>query len=453
MAFRPVNIFIDGKELTGYTDAQMSRSKDDVTGSFSVSIFFTYVPEEPVMVNAARGRQVALYVGGQIAFLGTIDAREGSGAHHGDPGTTSSESSTIGSKGKTNSSVDIGPNEYTVKLSARGMTKRLIDSSHQHPTTNMIKPTTKQVIEKLVEPFEVEIEWRGAEIKLDKVRFKDGARVSDEIRRLASENAYFVYETRDGKLRVTESAGPERGEDLILGDNILRFSAQQSENNSNSEIKVKGQLTNKEKWGEEATDKRLKIVEDEWVRTYIPLIIQHYGNGDDEALDRRAKFEANKRSAKSKEVTIEVFHVQSRTGQPWDIGTLHYVEIPPEGIFEEFECTGVSYDIKANSLTTTLTLSPPPTTGSSGASPGTLGNMPKMSTSSPGGRRAIMKTTSAPGEFPDPWTGPNLVAAVQTVAVVAAAVVPVLGALKNVAKATVPSQLPPSFEVTDDNRK
>ena len=67
-----------------------------------------------------------------------------------------------------------------------------------------------------------------------------------------------------------------------------------------------------------------------------------------------------KRSSESKKITIEVFHVQSPSGAPWDIGNVHYVEVPPEGIFDMFECTQLTYHVNAEKeLKTTLTLSPP----------------------------------------------------------------------------------------------
>ena len=73
----------------------------------------------------------------------------------------------------------------------------------------MMQPTTKEVVEKLVEPWKIQVEWKAETIKLDKVRFRDGARVIDELHRVALENCYFMYETRDGKLRVTDGVGSD----------------------------------------------------------------------------------------------------------------------------------------------------------------------------------------------------------------------------------------------------
>ena len=106
------------------------------------------------------------------------------------------------------------------------------------------------------------------------------------------------------------------------------------------------------------------------MKSYAPFIIQHNGDADEKTLERRARFEMNARAAKSKKIEIEVFHVMSQGG-PWDIGNMHYVEVPPEGIFDMFECTELTYNVDAkDKLTTSLTLSPPPSGGSEGASGG-----------------------------------------------------------------------------------
>ncbi len=250
----------------------------------------------------------------------------------------------------------------------------------------------------------------GEVIKLDKARFRDGARVIDELSRVATENCYFMYETRDGKLRVTDGVGSASGggDPLILGINILTFSAEQSEDEAKSKVKVKGQRSKKDKWGEEAVLKTFKEVSDSWVKDFAPHIVQHNGDADDKTLERRARFEMNKRAAKSKKITIEVFHVQSQSGAPWDVGNTHYVEVPPEGIFDVFECTELEYSVDADkTLKTKLTLSPPPSGGAGGGGGGF--GLSSLNMNVGQARRSQSGITSIAGQFPAPWSPPMLV--------------------------------------------
>ena len=398
---KPVVITVGGSELTTWTEMTLQRSKEEMTGSLSISIFAGAMPSAPMARAAAAGAEILVYVGGMIAFTGTVDKRKGTGSKSGKKGTKEEDSSKSG----TSMSTNIGPDEYTIKITARGKTKRLIDSSHQHDTTNMLKPTTKEVVEKLIEPFKVGLEWKGETIKLDKVRFRDGARVVDELNRVSVENCYFMYETREGKLCVTDGVGGQTGggDPLILGVNILTFSAEQSEEEQKSKVKVKGQRSKKKKWGEEAVLKTFKEMQNKSMKSFVPHIVQHNGDADDKTLERRARFEMNARAAKGKKIEIEVFHVQSQGG-PWDIGNMHYVEVPPEGIFDMFECTQLTYHVDSEkNLKTSLTLSPPPSAG--GGEGFGLGSI-NFNTGS--ARRSQSGISNVAGQFPDPWTSPDL---------------------------------------------
>jgi prophage tail gpP-like protein len=404
---KPVVIAVGGSALETWTEMTLQRKKEDLTGELNVTIFAGAMPSIPMVQAIKCGAEITVYVGGQLAFCGTVDKREGSGTKKGKKGSDGGDQKS--GKGESKASVNIGPTEYTIKITARGKTKRLIDSSHQHPTTNMLKPTTKEVVEKLIEPWNVPLEWKGEVIKLDKVRFRDGARVVDELHRVALENCYFMYETRDGKLRVTDGVGGDTGsgDALILGQNILTFSAEQSEDKAKSKIKVKGQRIKKEIWGKKSLEKTYKTVTNQKVKDKCILCVQHYGDADDKTLERRARFEMNKRNSDSQKITIEVFHVQTPSGKPWDIGDTHYVEVPPEGIFDMFECTELTYHVNAEKeLKTTLVLSPPPSGGTGGASGGFGLSGLNMSIGS--ARRSQAGVTLSDASYPDPWTPPML---------------------------------------------
>ena len=448
MTYKPVNVFIEGELVEGWTDLTLNRSKEELTGKLDMSFFFTYVPPRPVMVNAARGRKIAVYIYGNLAFRGILDSRTGSGVKEGEPGSSKSSSSA----GESTNTVNIGPDEYTVKLSARGMTKTLVDSSQQHPTGNMMQPTTRQVVDKLLTGFQIEVEWLGVEIKLDKMRFRDGARVINELRRISSENGYFIYETRDGKLRVTDGVGVGEGPPLVLGHNVLRFSADQSEDAAKSEIKVKGQITKKEVWGEAAVLNTIATARDQLIDSVRPLIIQHYGNGDQDSLKRRAQFEANKRSSACKKITIEVFHVSPPDGDDfYDIGKMHYVEIPPEGVFDVFECTGITYSIQAKGeLKTTLELSPPPTTQFADGEAGLSSMASEYNDLQAAGnqRRLQAGVSIAPGNYPAPWSGPSLIEVAETaVQEFAALGDEILYSIETAVEDAVPLVLPDTFRI------
>lgn len=405
-------IFIDGQELLTYTSASLSRKKDDLTGELNVEIFMSEVPNRPVNVDASVSRQVTAYVGNRLAFVGSIDTRNGKPIQARNkkgqfqPGTQGDGGTLTGR---------LGANGYQVTLSARGSTKYFIDSSHQHPTGTMLKTTNKAVIEKLIEPWGVKLDWQATVVDMPVARFNDGGRVLDELRAVANETCVFLYETRDGKLRAIDRPGAQMGDPLILGRNVLDFNASQSEARANSKIVVKGQRSDPKIFGKDAVE-RIKVIKDNWVVSDIPLTIQFYGDATDENLERRGKFEADQRARQAKEVTVDGFGLLQESGEPWDVGTLHYTEIPPEGIFEVLECTGVHYFVSGDELKTSITLGPPPSMSVSGGS-GNLGSAGLLGQAIPGlldamalgkARQRQLGMTTRPGDFPLSWGPANL---------------------------------------------
>lgn len=333
---KPVHVFIDGQELTGYTDLTLSRKKDDMTGQVDLTVFMNYLPVDPVLIPATKGKQLLVYIGGYLAFTGKIDRRN-------------------------DATGSFNIDQYTVKFTARGSTKYLIDSSNQEQTTTLLRTTSKDAIEKLVEPWGIEVVWEAEIDDLDKVRFRDGGRVADEIQRIAEMCSLYVYETTDGKLKVIDDKSADTGENIVLGQNVLSFSTDQAEDLERQEITVKGQRIEKGKFGDAAAIDTLSKLKDDTVPNFVPITVQLYGNGTPELLEKRAQFEANKRAVQSKRVTVDVFHVQQTSGEPWDIGDLHYVELPPAGVFDIMQVLEITYTIvNENQLFTTLVFGPAP---------------------------------------------------------------------------------------------
>lgn len=354
-----VHVFIDKKQLTGYTSLSLSRDKSDLTGQLQIDIFMNWMPSAPVFDVVTKGKEITVYVGGHLVFYGSIDRRS-------DQGTTGQPRDEMGpfvsgpSQG-SGPSLSISSSEYKVTLSCRGKAGKLVDNSQQHETGTMLGTTNRDAMAKLIEPWGIELDWKADVIEAPRVRFRDGARVVDEIERLCEQFGMYAYETRDGKLRVVDKAETQIGEPIVLGVNILSFSTDQSADQERSEVLVKGQLTDPQQWGENAVIPTLERLKDSTLESFSPITVQLYGRGTPDLLKRRAYYEMNKRAADGKQINVEVFHVQQTDGEPWDLGQLHYVEIPPAGVFGQFETIKLTYNVDAKgTLRTKLTLAPKP---------------------------------------------------------------------------------------------
>lgn len=389
----PFEIYIGGEKLEGWTSATLERKRKDLTGSMTIEVFFTYLPKSVIMQGVKAGKDIIAYVGGNVAFTGSLDSRKGKGkvtkkGKKGKPTTISSTS--------VSSSID--SESYKITLTARGKTKKLIDSSHDHPTGQMRETTVKQIVDKLVESFKIKvIDDSEDSDTVERATFRDGATVHSEIHRYSREHNSIAHEDVNGNLKITKDSNAGSGDDLILGENILEFSAEQSEDKANNKITVKGQRTGHKHHGRDAIDRKITIT-DSSVEGYSPLVVQLLGDASDVRLKKRAKLEADKRTQESKEITIDVFHVQTPSGAPWDLNKTHYVEIPPEGIFDEFVVTELKYEVNANdTIKTTLTLSPPASKdGAKKKSDATAKGAARKAANAP--------ANSASPSYPDSWT-------------------------------------------------
>ena len=386
-----------------------------MTGELQFGLFYSGVPGSPVAALSAvrAGAPIQVYVGNRLAFSGTVDTR-GAGntkKKREDVNRLGRGQHTSIGQGKMSKgggiSTHIDANSYVITVRARGMTKRLVGSSHYVEDACLPGATCRSTISKLIEPFGVRLDWQAPDYDLDVVTFRDGGLVYQEIDRVATENALYAYETRDGVLRVTDRPGAAMGEALIMGDNILEFETEQGEDDANQEVVVKGRRRKKGIRGQEAVMRKVKL-RDSSIRSQSRLTIQGYGDGTDAALERRGKFEIDRRAQMVKNARIQVFGVLQRDGSPWDIGLLHHVRIPSEGIDEVLECISLTYTVNNDkTIHTVLTLAPPP----SGAVSGGIGSIAGLAGVAIGGAAAgsrIGRPGNDNGKYPLPWGPPQI---------------------------------------------
>ena len=407
--FKEVKVFIGRALLRGYTGLSLSRSKNDMTGQLDIDIFMDYMPTETVLGEVTDGQEIHVYIGRHLSFTGSIDSR-----------------------------IDVGNSDsYTVSLTCRGKSKDLIDSSQQHESGTILNTDSKSLVETLVAPFNTVIQWDADIIDVDRFRLRDGAKVISEIGRICEQFSLFCYELRDGTLRFVDTEGTTEGEALILGENILSFRTEKSAQKERSEVLVKGQRVKPTEWGEAAVISTFKRVADTSVPGFSPTTVQLYGDATEANIDRRVQYEVNKRSSQSKQISVDVFHLQQSTLEPWEIGDRHYVEIPPAGVSGVFEITDISYSLEVESIQTSLTLSPAPIKNSVASDSQTiLAGLEEITTSTTGVGRVRLSAIS------NTWLGPVL-ADVETA--ITPVVTQFLQSLEDAAD-SVPLKLPEGFD-------
>jgi prophage tail gpP-like protein len=323
-------IFLDGRKLSHCTDMSISRSKNAMTGTLNFGVAVGGPVDSAVLPTVQPGTDVVVAVGPHLAFTGTIDRRTDK----------------------------MDKDGYSISFGARGKSKDLVDSGHRVPAAAITNTSTRSVVEQLIQPWRVSLDWQAADANIPRIRFRRGARVVDEIQRIAEEFGLHFFETRQGVLRVTDVPETTRGQPLVLGKNILAFNAEVSTDKERASVQVRGQRTDKEVWGEEAVLPTTVKRDNGGVLGNAIADVFMRGDATEEALERRAVYEMNKRTAASRKVNITVPGYVGMDGQPYDIGNLHYVEIPCAGLATTLELVEMSYTANTSKVEASLVLSP-----------------------------------------------------------------------------------------------
>lgn len=311
-------VMIDGAPVEHIERFSLTRDAEHVTGEMTAAIFMSYTPQERFMEGVLRGASAAVYLGGHLAFNGTLDGRGDRGSPDG---------------------------EYEVTLRARGRLKRIIDDSHRHPTGTILSTTDRGAFEALLAPFGVGLDWRAKETAIPRIRLRDGARVHDELRRIAQRTGLNFYETRDGMVRVVDQTPDLTGEPLVLSQNILRFDSDLSADEERRRIVVKGQRTAPSSFGRAAIVPPVLPLSDATAPEDGGITVRAYGDATTATLEAAGAYDYSRRVANGRDVDVEVFGVLQSTGQPWDLGVRHHIEIPPIGVSTVMEAQRISYVI------------------------------------------------------------------------------------------------------------
>lgn len=416
----PVLILIAGQLLRTWTSMRLSRRKQDLTGDLSITVYFGIVPDAPVLPEVADQKDVQVYIYGHLVFNGEVAGRKADKKKQSAPNTKTQGSGSIArGTGHRGGGTRITATEYVLTISATGKTRRLIQSSHKHKTGSFYDADSQKIVQELIDPWPIDLDWQAESRDVGTWRLEDGGTVVDQIHTLGNEKAHYLWEGRDGRLICSDGTLGQQGEALIMGRNILDYSAEQKTDHQNAEYEVKGQR-NRKAWGKAAVNRK-KTLKNSDNKADTKLSIQAYGDGDDDTLERRAQFEADNRNAADKQVRIGLFGLAQSDGTPWDVGLEHYVEVPSENVYDAMECTELTITTDGEKeFGTQLTLTPLPSKSGGAGLAGVAGRSGAQAIAAQ--RRQQLGIKPVAGRYPSSWGPPDLVAVAEEAAVVTQAV-------------------------------
>lgn len=395
-----------------------------MTGSLTVELFYADIPNSPVIRSVIAGAEISVLIYGQVAFTGTIDARtgQGKGKHKGKHQHSQGKDAHalndknlagVDRSGKNPAGAGVhtyaDAESYKIVIEARGKAKRLVDSSHDHPTGQMSNTTVPQIFNTLTKNFNVQVNNTSNDsLQIERAVFRDGAAVYSELHRWAREHNLLTFEAPNGQLNLTVDSAGGSGEPLILGMNILSFDCTQSDNQDNKTVTIKGQRSGIPYHGKQAVMNKI-VITNPAVSDYSPVIHQLNADASPQRLKSRSKYEADRATQQGKKITIDVFSVQSTTGEPWDLNITHYVQIPPEGIYSEFVVDELTYFVEAKGVLKTELKLVPTASGGGGTGGGSGSSVATSDAQAYGNAQAAQAgLVFIAGMYPAPWTCPAI---------------------------------------------
>jgi len=272
-----LSLEIDGINYQGWTSVQITRSLEDITGSFELTFTDQFRNDDLSPIQA--GDSCRIYRDGELQKTGFVDAI----------------------------SPSFNKDEVTLVVSGRD-NPDIADCSVNHPTGEWKNLKFEGVVAAIIAPFGRAIDLRVVDTgdPIKSVNYDQGTKAYELIRKYGEKKQLLLYSGLDAKI-IIDVAGIELADiALIEGDNILEASGNIDYSEIFSVYTVKGDRpsTPQDKTEEETQSKA--DFEDKTLGRNRPLIIMSDGQTTNGTAEQVAKWEATTRLAKSETYSIKV---------------------------------------------------------------------------------------------------------------------------------------------------
>jgi prophage tail gpP-like protein len=325
-----VSLTVGGQEITGFTSGSFSLSAESTEQSANLEMFCDSPPDGPVYPQIKDGEEAVLKVFGFLTITGELESRSGEG----------------------------DKNSYKLTFSIKSKGKRLQKATAKINQGQDLNTNPKKLITTIAKNAGCEVEFGDVEEELIKQHICVGNHTSErEIRTVARDRGYLVYEKPDGKLRVEGDHEGDKGCDLVVGQNVMKWKVSKSSDKKRGKIKIVGTRNLSKETNRAAT---LTPPGEAKMKTSFEGEFVIWADGDQtpDSLRRRARFEKNRREAESVEVTLTTFSLVAPDGQPWKVNGQHYVEVPSESVSDSLRLKSIEGSFDKEKMECSVTLGP-----------------------------------------------------------------------------------------------
>lgn len=285
----PVQLAIGGRLYSGWTSVSVSRSLEELSGQFDLSLAGKGEAADAAPTTLQPGDACEVRIGGEVVVNGWVDAVNPS----------------------------IGAEEHGFSVVGRDRTGDLVDCSAIHKPGSWRNVRIEAIAAELTKPFGIAVEAiasTGAPLK--RFAIQQGESVHAALERLLRFRGLLMTTTPTGDLQlVTPDAGAPIAV-LELGRNILTAGAGFDHRERFSEYVVKGQAAGDDSAHGKAVSQISGRAIDPGVRRYRPMLIVAEEQSDGGSAITRARWEAGVRAGRSVSAELTVPGWRSQPGGP-----------------------------------------------------------------------------------------------------------------------------------------
>lgn len=331
-----VELFIDGVIFSGWISVRVTRSIEQLAGSFELEIM---MPGQAVPNSLRAGLPLKLTINSQAVITGYLDVV----------------------------SQKITESALTVSVQGRDKTGDLVDCAAIYKGGQWKGQTLAQIAADLCAPFGIKVHWLLNDTQAAKpfgsFTLELSETVSDTLARAARHRGVLVTSNAEGDLVFTQ-AGNVQTDTLTLGENLLGCDYSVDWRNRFSEYQIKGHSGGGGKKGDAKTAALIAAPKgkaaDDTITRYRPRVVLADQKIDAESARQRALREERRAIARSIRFQCSVRGWFRENGGLWEPNLLTRVSAPRVGVeAQSLLISQVQFSLDASGgETTTLTLAP-----------------------------------------------------------------------------------------------
>lgn len=333
-----ITLTVDGKNLTGWEDVQITKAMDRLCGEFSVTQ--SAINEDGTInpLPVFPGDKVQVSLAGVPFLTGWVD--------------------------------DIDPKvdgrSHSIGVSGRELTCDLVDCGLTDTTGQWKNVDLKQLATQLATPFGLKVESAPADLgePFPKFSAEPGDSVFQTLNKACTLRGVLPVTTGSGNISLIQSGSGRASDRLVYGVNVKSASGKFSNKDRFSLYVVRGQ-DGFPSTGTASANKTIGVEarsQDPNVTRFRPIVIVAGNNLDQKTAQRRASWEAQTRAAKAGGLEVVVRGWTQSNGDLWECARLVSVEIPyllGDGA-QDLLITTVKYSYnRSGGTTATLSLASP----------------------------------------------------------------------------------------------